>query len=59
LTVNADEHPLMRNFHRQEDEKRMVVILEETDYDSWLDERNAEPRTLLKQFDPARLTASV
>jgi putative SOS response-associated peptidase YedK len=36
LTVNADEHPLMRNFHRPEDEKRMVVVLEEADFDVWL-----------------------
>jgi putative SOS response-associated peptidase YedK len=36
LTVNADDHPLMRNFHRPEDEKRMVVILEEADFDAWL-----------------------
>jgi putative SOS response-associated peptidase YedK len=36
LTVNADDHPLMRNFHRPEDEKRMVVILEEADFDVWL-----------------------
>lgn len=27
LTVNADDHPLMRNYHRPNDEKRMVVIL--------------------------------
>ena len=59
LTVNADDHPLMRNFHRPDDEKRMVVILDETNYDAWLDERNAEPCTLLRQFDPARLAASV
>lgn len=27
LTINAGNHKLMRNFHRAEDEKRMVVIL--------------------------------
>jgi len=27
LTVNADQHGFMRDFHNPEDEKRMVVIL--------------------------------
>lgn len=36
LTVNADGHPLMRRFHKPEDEKRMVVILQPADYAEWL-----------------------
>lgn len=36
LTINADEHLLMRNFHRTGDEKRMVVILTEGSYEDWL-----------------------
>ena len=36
LTVNADGHPVMKRFHRPEDEKRMVVILKPEDYDAWL-----------------------
>ena len=58
LTVNADDHQLMRNFHRPENEKRMVVILDDADYDAWLDEQNAAPHELLRQFEPAKLTAS-
>jgi hypothetical protein len=27
LTINADDHLLMRRFHRPDDEKRMVMIL--------------------------------
>ena len=27
LTINAASHPLMQNFHKPADEKRMVVIL--------------------------------
>lgn len=37
LTVNADGHDLMRNFHKQTDEKRMVVILSRAQYEEWLD----------------------
>jgi hypothetical protein len=31
LTINADDHPFMRQYHKSEDEKRMVVILNEND----------------------------
>lgn len=36
LTINADVHPLMQRFHRPEDEKRMVVMLEPAQYLDWL-----------------------
>ncbi len=36
LTVNADDHPFMKQFHAPGDEKRMVVILDPRDYEGWL-----------------------
>ena len=36
LTVNADEHPVMRQFHKDVDEKRTPVIIQPRDYDHWL-----------------------
>ena len=42
LTINADEHPMMKQFHKPTDEKRMVVILPEGQYDEWL---SATPET--------------
>jgi putative SOS response-associated peptidase YedK len=36
LTINADEHPLMNQFHKPTDEKRMIVILPPDRYDDWL-----------------------
>ena len=36
LTCNGDAHPLMRRMHRPEDEKRMVIILDPSDYEGWL-----------------------
>ena len=36
LTVNADEHPLLRRFHRPGDEKRSLVIVAPDDYARWL-----------------------
>ena len=37
LTINADEHLLMNQFHKPTDEKRMVVILPEGAYQDWLE----------------------
>lgn len=36
LTINAASHPLMQNFHKPADEKRMVVILPPERYLDWL-----------------------
>jgi putative SOS response-associated peptidase YedK len=36
LTVNANGHVLMSRMHRPEDEKRMVVILDEHEFGPWL-----------------------
>lgn len=36
LTVNADDHPVMRRFHKPGDEKRMVVILNRQEQGEWL-----------------------
>ena len=36
LTINADDHPLMKRMHKPDDEKRMVVILDPEQYDDWL-----------------------
>ncbi len=36
LTINADGHPFMRQFHQPDDEKRMVVALPPERYDDWL-----------------------
>lgn len=56
LTINADDHPFMRNFHREEDEKRMIVILQEDEYDDWLSAPAEESRAFLRQY-PAELMA--
>jgi putative SOS response-associated peptidase YedK len=37
LTINADAHPLMNQFHKPTDEKRMVAILPPQQYQAWLD----------------------
>jgi len=44
LTVNADEHPVMRQFHKPGDEKRTPVVVAPEQYGAWL------------SADPARAT---
>ena len=36
LTVNADSHPVMKQFHKAEDEKRTLVILTSSQFNKWL-----------------------
>lgn len=55
LTVNSNEHVLMRRFHKPGDEKRSVVIVRPADYEGWLDSRSMdEARSFLNLF-PAEL----
>ncbi len=58
LTINADSHPFMRNFHRPEDEKRMVVILNEGLYDDWLEAPAALSHSFMTQFPTDNLVAT-
>ena len=50
LTVNADEHPVMRRFHRPDDEKRMVVILDPSDYGRWFSDPLDEAPSFFRQW---------
>lgn len=59
LTVNADDHPLMKRFHRPGKEKRSVVILSKEDELSWLHVKDTEKegRSFLTTY-PAELLAA-
>ena len=57
LTINADDHAFMRQYHKPDDEKRMVVILNEGDYDAWLSAPVADSRDFLRQFAADNLAA--
>ena len=47
LTVNADEHPVMRQFHKPGDEKRTPVIIAPDLHDTWLSADIAQATRLL------------
>lgn len=55
LTVNADGHEVMRHFHKPEDEKRMVVMLDAADYDAWLNAPIEETREFLTRYPTEHL----
>jgi len=56
LTINADDHPLMKQFHRPEDEKRMVVILPEAHHADWLSHPPGQSERFLRQMPAGMLT---
>lgn len=56
LTVNADDHSFMRNYHRADDEKRMVVILPKGLYHDWLNAHASASMEFMRQYPADRLT---
>ena len=57
LTINADTHLVMCNYHRPDDEKRMIVLLREDDYDSWLDAPPERSMDFMRACPPEDLVA--
>lgn len=47
LTIKAEGHEVMKHFHRPEDEKRSIVVLQEIEYNQWLYANHDEAKTLL------------
>jgi len=51
LTINADEHPLMRRFHKPGDEKPALAIVPQAEWDDWLDCGDPEyARSFLRHY---------
>ena len=57
LTINADNHPLMQQFHKPGDEKRMVVILAPQHYQSWLAAAPVDSPSFLRAWPAEQLVA--
>jgi len=58
LTINADGHELMCQFHKPVDEKRMVVILPPDSYDHWLRAKPQDSMDFMRQYPSERLQAT-
>jgi putative SOS response-associated peptidase YedK len=59
LTINADEHPLMKRFHKPGDEKRSLVIVPRSQYDDWLECADAERARTYLSLCPADMMVAV
>ena len=59
LTINADQHPLMCQFHKPGDEKRMVVILPPDRYDAWLKAGPAQSPEFMRPFPADQMQVAV
>lgn len=57
LTVNADEHPVMNQFHKPGDEKRTPVIIAPELHQSWLSATVEEAQALMTWEHMPALTA--
>ncbi len=58
LTINAADHAVMRNFHKPEDEKRMVVILPESRYQEWLEADAQDSQDFMRPYPADSLIAT-
>lgn len=58
LTINADAHPLFKQFHKVGDEKRTIVLLEPHEIDDWLNASHADIPHFLKTFEQDAFLAS-
>lgn len=55
LTINADDHAFMNQFHKPGEEKRMVVILPKAAYKDWLSVPVNEAKEFMRQYPADRL----
>lgn len=56
LTINADDHEFMRNYHKPDDEKRVLCFLQDDEYEAWLSESVDASHQFQRQF-PSELLA--
>ena len=57
LTVNADQHDLMKRFHKPTDEKRSVVVVENSDFMRWLTAEHQQANDLIRLSHDGYLNA--
>jgi putative SOS response-associated peptidase YedK len=57
LTINAEGHEVMQHFHKPHDEKRSIVVLDESQYMPWLHANHEKAKSLL-QLAPSKFLTS-
>src|SRR5690606_10322788 len=58
LTINADQHPLMKNFHKPGAEKRSIIVIPEQLREDWLYGNFEDAAQFFIHMNPAEFTAS-
>jgi len=58
LTINADQHPLMKRFHKPGDEKRTPVVIKPELHQAWLDATPDQAMALMHWTHMPELAAS-
>jgi putative SOS response-associated peptidase YedK len=58
LTINGDGHPVMGRFHRPGDERRSLVVVEPSNWISWLNATTQEATNLLLPMNQSEFTAT-
>jgi putative SOS response-associated peptidase YedK len=52
LTLNADNHSVLKRLHKPEDEKRSLFVVPENEYETWLNATPDEARAMLMLLPP-------
>lgn len=58
LTINADGHEVMKHFHKEENEKRSIVVIHNSYFETWLNSNHNDAKELLKLSPVNYLEAS-
>ena len=58
LTMNATDHNLLRDYHRPDDEKRIIVILPESQYTAWLNAPASDGMDFIRHYPADKLVAA-
>jgi len=58
LTINADHHPFMKQFHKPDDEKRSVIVISDNLRNDWLNCTHSEAKDFFLDM-PANEFASM
>ena len=59
LTMNAADHALLKNYHRPDDEKRIIVILPESEYAAWLESPVNRSMDFIRHYPHDQLAATL
>ncbi len=58
LTINADNHPFMSQFHKPEDEKRSIIVIPEEYRENWLNCKKEDADQFFFEMPVAEFTSN-